>query len=33
MFTSPLGWMMIIGAGVLLTVGVFWMSKVVKVEV
>ncbi len=33
MFHSPLGWLMLIVAGVLLSVGVFWMSRVVKVEV
>jgi len=33
MFHTPLGWLMLIGAGVLLAVGVFWMSRVVKVEV
>jgi tight adherence protein B len=33
MFTTPLGWLMLAGAGVILTVGVFWMSKVVKVDV
>jgi tight adherence protein B len=33
MFESPLGWAMLIGMGVLLTVGIFWMKKLVKVEV
>ncbi|WP_435743983.1 type II secretion system F family protein [Nocardioides sp. SYSU DS0663] len=33
MFTEPLGILMLIGAGVILSVGVFWMSKLVKVEV
>jgi tight adherence protein B len=33
MFTTPFGWLMLGGAGVILTVGVFWMSKVVKVDV
>lgn len=33
MFTTPIGWLMLIGAGVILSVGVFWMSKVVKVDV
>jgi tight adherence protein B len=33
MYTTPFGWLMLGGAGVILTVGVFWMSKVVKVEV
>ena len=33
MFTEPLGWLMLGGAVVLLSVGVFWMSRLVKVEV
>ena len=33
MFTEPLGWMMLGGLGVLLGVGTFWMSRLVKVEV
>jgi len=33
MYTTPIGWLMLSGAGVILTVGVFWMSKVVKVDV
>lgn len=33
MFTEPLGWMMLAGAGTLLSVGVFWMSRLIKVEV
>jgi tight adherence protein B len=33
MFTEPLGWVMLGGAGLLLSVGGFWMSKLVKVEV
>jgi tight adherence protein B len=33
MYTTPVGWLMLIVAGVILTVGSFWMSKVVKVEV
>jgi len=33
MYTTPIGWVMLIGAGVLLSVGAIWMSKVVKVEV
>jgi len=33
MYTTPFGWLMLGGAGVILTVGVIWMSKVVKVEV
>ena len=33
MFTEPIGWLMLGGAVVLLSVGVFWMSRIVKVEV
>ncbi|GAA2116967.1 type II secretion system F family protein [Nocardioides bigeumensis] len=33
MFTQPLGWLMLGGAGVLLALGSFTMSKLVKVEV
>ena len=33
MFTEPMGWMMLAGAGMLLGVGAFWMSRLVKVEV
>jgi tight adherence protein B len=33
MFTEPLGWLMLGGAAVLLSVGVFWMSRLIKVEV
>jgi tight adherence protein B len=33
LWTTPLGWLMLITAGVLLTVGAFWMTRVVKVEV
>ncbi|MDN4172973.1 type II secretion system F family protein [Nocardioides sp. SOB77] len=33
MFTEPLGILMLIGAAVILSVGAFWMSKLVKVEV
>ena len=33
MYTSPLGWAMLVVMGVLLTGGIFWMKKVVKVEV
>ncbi len=33
MFTEPMGWLMLAGAGTLLSVGVFWMSRLVKVEV
>jgi tight adherence protein B len=33
MFQKPLGWAMLAGAGTILTVGIFWMSRLVKVEV
>ena len=33
MYTSPLGWVMLVVMAVLLTAGIFWMKKVVKVEV
>ncbi|HEX2893527.1 MAG TPA: type II secretion system F family protein [Marmoricola sp.] len=33
MYTTPIGWMMLAGMAVLLTVGIFWMIKVAKVEV
>jgi tight adherence protein B len=33
LFTTPMGLMMLLGAGLLLSVGVFWMSKMVKVDV
>lgn len=33
MFTDPLGILMLVGAGLWLAVGVFWMSRLVKVEV
>ncbi|MDP3894120.1 type II secretion system F family protein, partial [Nocardioides sp.] len=33
LFTEPIGWLMLIAAGLLLTVGIFWMSRLVKVEV
>ncbi|MGH3363074.1 MAG: type II secretion system F family protein, partial [Nocardioides sp.] len=33
MFTEPMGWMMLGGAAMLLGVGAFWMSRLVKVEV
>jgi tight adherence protein B len=33
MFRSPLGWAMLILMAIMLTVGIFWMKKVVKVEV
>jgi tight adherence protein B len=33
LFTRPLGWIMLVGSGVILGVGGFWMSRIVKVEV
>ena len=33
MFTTPIGWVLLAGMAVLLGVGVFWMSKVAKVDV
>ncbi len=33
MFTEPMGWAMLAGASALLGLGVFWMSRLVKVEV
>jgi tight adherence protein B len=33
MFTEPMGWVMLAGAVLLLGVGSFWMSRLVKVEV
>lgn len=33
MYTTPLGWLMLAGMGVLLFVGIIWMVKVAKVEV
>lgn len=33
LYTEPLGWLMLIGMAILLTVGIFWMSKVAKVEI
>lgn len=33
MFQEPLGWAMLVGAGTILGIGVFWMSRLVKVEV
>jgi len=32
MFSTPIGWTMVVGIAVLLSAGIFWMSKVVKVE-
>jgi tight adherence protein B len=33
LFTRPLGIAMLVGGAVILSVGVFWMSRIVKVEV
>ena len=33
MFTEPMGWLMLGGACCLLGVGIFWMSRLIKVEV
>jgi tight adherence protein B len=33
MYTTPVGWLMLAAMAVLLTVGIFWMIKVAKVEV
>lgn len=33
MFTEPLGWAMLTGAGMLLALGIFWMSRLIKVEI
>ena len=33
LFTRPIGLLMLIGGAVILSVGVFWMSRIVKVEV
>lgn len=33
MFTTPIGWLMLTAMAILLVVGIFWMSKVSKVEV
>ena len=33
MYTNPLGWVMLVVMGVLLTGGIFWMKKVVKVDI
>ncbi|RNM14125.1 type II secretion system F family protein [Nocardioides pocheonensis] len=33
MYTTPVGWVMLSGMAVLLTIGIFWMVKVAKVEV
>ena len=33
MFSTPLGWALLGGMAVMLSIGVLWMSKMVKVEV
>jgi tight adherence protein B len=33
LFTEPIGWLMLGGAALMLSVGVFWMSRLIKVEV
>ena len=33
LFTSPVGLMLLAGAGVFMTIGIVWMSRIVKVEV
>lgn len=33
MYTTPIGWLMCAGMAILLGVGIFWMTKVAKVEV
>ncbi len=33
LISTPLGWMMLAGAAVLMGFGAFWMSRVVKVDV
>ena len=33
LFTTPIGYALLAGMGVLLTVGIVWMSKVSKVEI
>lgn len=33
MFTEPLGLLMLAGAGLILSIGVFWMSRLIKVEI
>jgi tight adherence protein B len=33
LFTTPMGILMLVGAGLILSVGIFWMSRIVKVEV
>jgi tight adherence protein B len=33
LWTTPLGWLMLFAAGVLLAIGAFWISRAIKVEV
>jgi tight adherence protein B len=33
LFSRPLGWLMLVGSVVILGIGAFWMSRIVKVEV
>jgi len=33
LFTEPMGWAMLLGGATLLGIGVFWMSRLIKVEV
>jgi tight adherence protein B len=33
LFQRPLGWLMLGGGVVILSLGIFWMSRIVKVEV
>jgi len=33
LFTRPLGILMLVGGATILSVGIFWMSRIVKVEV
>jgi tight adherence protein B len=33
LFQRPIGWLMLGGGVVILSVGIFWMSRIIKVEV
>jgi tight adherence protein B len=33
LFTRPIGILMLVGGAVILSVGIFWMSRIIKVEV
>jgi tight adherence protein B len=33
LFTTPMGIAMLVGAAMILSVGIFWMSRIIKVEV